>query len=395
MMRIGSSVISIGSLLFIGHSNPCLELRGTELGADTPNKLISVLFVGDTSFGENYQLAIEKEGGGHILKTRGYDYSLMNFFSFLSYADLVIANLETPLTSIPESPLAGKKKYLHAGDVVRTPATLSRHNITAVSLANNHSMDFSIEGLEQTLEALEKRDIQGFGAGLNEIEASKPFDHHFELNDKTFHLLVVAGFEYTKHYDEDFAFYAAEDTGGVNAWTVANAVKQVTAIRTADQNAFIVAFPHWGRNYSWKTEAQTELAHALIDADANLIIGHGAHMLQEIEQYKDRWIIYGLGNFVFNSTGRYRKMNVAPFSLAARLDIVEEEREPSITLKLYPILSDNLITNYQPRFITEKEFKRVHKLLLKHSPEPENLQSRLTNGADEFGLYMSLEVDSD
>ncbi len=387
--------IVIGCLLYIGFSNPCLELRGTEPGADTPNKLISVLFVGDTSFGENYQLAIEKKEGENILKTKGYDYSLKNFSSILRHADLVIANLETPLTSIPESPLAGKKKYLHAGDVVRTPATLRKHNISTVSLANNHTMDFGIEGVEQSLEALEKSDMHVFGAGLSESEASRSFRKNFELYDKTIRLVVVAGFEYTKHYDETYAFYANGNTGGVNAWTTEIAVKQVEAIRKADHNAFIVAFPHWGRNYAWKTEEQTKLAHALIDADADLIIGHGAHMLQEIEQYKDRWIIYGLGNFVFNSPGRYRKMKAAPFSLAARLDMVEQKREITFTLKLYPILSDNMITNYQPRFVTEREFKRVHNLLIKHSPDPENLQNRLISGTDEYGLYFSLDVDSD
>ncbi len=391
MIGLGLGV-KLSGLFFLGFCNPCLELQGAEPVSVAPGQGISVLFVGDKSFGENYQLAIERKWGGHILKTRGYDYSLERFSSFLRQADLVIANLETPLTSLSDSPLAGKKKYLHAGDVVRTLQTLGKHNISVVSLANNHSMDFGIEGLEQSLVSLEKSDMHGFGAGLSEREASKSFRQHFETNDKSIHLVVVAGFEYRKHYDDTYTFYASENAGGVNAWTAVNAVEQVEAIRKADPDAFIVAFPHWGRNYSWKTEKQTKLAHALVNSGANLVIGHGAHKLQEIEHYKNRWIIYGLGNFVFNSPGRYRKMKAAPFSLAARLDMVEQKGEITFTLKLYPILSDNLITNYQPRFVTEKEIKRVHKLLIKHSPESEKLHNALFTDADEYGFYFSLDI---
>ncbi len=385
--------IVIGCAFFIGFGDSCLVLRGAEPGAIPPDEGVSVLLVGDTSFGENYQEAIEKSGGENILKTRGYDYSLKHFASFLRHADLVIANLETPLTSIPESPLAGKKKYLHAGNTVRTPATLKKHNISVVSLANNHTMDYSSEGLRETLQMLESNNLQGFGAGVNEIEALVPYRVPLKLNDKAVRLVVVAGFEYTKHYDETYAFYANGNKGGVNAWTAVNAVEQVEAIRKAEPDAFIVAFPHWGSNYAWKTKAQTELAHALVNAGADLVIGHGAHKLQEIEHFKDRWIIYGLGNFVFNSPGRYRKMKATPFSLAARLDMVEQKGEITFTLKLYPILSDNRVTNYQLRFVTEQEFKRVKKLLLKHSPDPENLQSNLTTGTDEYGLYFSLDIN--
>ena len=395
MVRFGLRLIAIGCLSLFGYCIQSIELDGLETEPIATGQRTSVLFVGDTSFGENYQLGIEKKGGENILKARGYDYSLKHFSTFLRGADLVIANLETPLTSIPVSPLAEKKNYLHTGDTVKTSATLKKHNIAVVSLANNHTMDYGIEGLRQSLEALEKEEMHWFGAGLNESEAAKPFDHHFELNEETIRLVVVAGFEYTKHYDEAYAFYANGNTGGVNTWTAAKVVEQVEAIRKADSDASIVAFPHWGSNYAWKTKTQTKLAHALVNAGADLIIGHGAHMLQEIEHYKDRWIIYGLGNFVFNSPGRYRKMKAAPFSLAARLDMVEQKEEITFTLKLYPILSDNLVTNYQPRFVTEKEFKRVHNLLIKHSPDPEHLQSNLSIGTDEFGYYMSLEVDSD
>ena len=49
-----------------------------------------------------------------------------------------------------------------------------------------------------------------------------------------------------------------------------------------------MAFPHWGRNYQWKTDDQTEMGHDLIDSGIDMVIGHGAHMMQEVERYSFR-----------------------------------------------------------------------------------------------------------
>ena len=81
----------------------------TDVGAKTisvtaratgPNARLSIVFAGDTSFGENYQEHRERRGKENILKSRGYDYTLANFVSTLAEADLAIVNLETPVTSL-------------------------------------------------------------------------------------------------------------------------------------------------------------------------------------------------------------------------------------------------------------------------------------------------------
>ena len=91
-----------------------------------------------------------------------------------------------------------------------------------------------------------------------------------------------------------------------------------------------------------------------------MVIGHGSHMFQEIEKFKGKWIIYSLGNLVFNAPGRYQKKNIHPYSMVAMFDINEQGNNSVINLKLYPILSDNHETNYQPRFVNSKEIKTVY-----------------------------------
>jgi len=145
-------------------------------------------------------------------------------------------------------------------------------------------------------------------------------------------------------------------------------------------------------DYCWKSNKQTELAHALIDAGADLVIGHGAHVMQEIELYRRRWVVYGLGNFMFMSPGRYQKKNVEPFSLAARLDVSENKEGFLASLRLYPLFSDNRQTMYQPRVVTEQEFEKVKALLLQHSPGSEKLKNKMSTGNDEVGRFISLNV---
>ena len=344
-----------------------------------------LLFLGDTSFGESYH-------NQRFLASRGYGSFLAKLTPLLNRADYVIANLETPITNLPTSPLAGKKLYIHWGDVHKTPQALKSHNIRAVSLANNHTLDYGIEGFRQTLKALERVGIEWFGGGLSESQAAEPLRHEFTLGSNRFQLVVAAGFEYQEHYEKAYNFYARKDDGGVNDWTTKKAMDQLRTIRQANPDAFVVAFPHWGQNYRLKTETQRQLAHALIDAGANLVIGHGAHILQEIENYRSRWILYSLGNFVFNSPGRYQKENADPFSLAARLDVSETEGILALRLRLYPVLSDNHVTNYQPRLVTQAELTQVKRNLLQHSPDSGRLQKALYVGEDKIGWFLALDV---
>jgi len=349
-----------------------------------------ILFGGDFSFGENYQNRLQEKGYENILEKKGYDYSLNNFQDILLDSDYVVLNLETVITDIPTSIHEGEKSYIHYSDPEKTGIYLSKYSVNAVSLANNHSFDFGKDGLLQTLTVLEENKIEWFGAGRNVSEASFPIFKTFEVGEEEFNLAMLGVFEYRESYDENYNFYANAQKAGVNSFDLDRTISQIQRIKTFDPDAFVVVYPHWGENYSWKSEKQTEIGHKLIDFGADLILGHGAHKIQEVEYYNGKWIVYSLGNFMFNSPGRYGDYNDSPYSFIAVISLIENNKEISKNLKLYPIFSDNKITNYQPRFLLEEEFDLMTAKLFE---EENRLSNELINfGQDDFGYFIGLTI---
>jgi len=89
----------------------------------------SILFLGDTSFGENYQKREEERGSENILKTKGYDYPLKKFRRVLLNSDLVISNLESPITDMEVSPFEGQKRYIHKMASTIAPKYFNKYNM--------------------------------------------------------------------------------------------------------------------------------------------------------------------------------------------------------------------------------------------------------------------------
>lgn len=360
-------------------------------GGKAERKIKTIMFGGDVCFGETYFLRLEQHRKENILKAKGYDYSFAKLDSLLTKPDVVIVNLETPVTDLNNSPLADSAKYkVHKGDVEKTPLTLKKHNISVVSLGNNHTMDYGGEGLMQTMEILKKNKIDFFGAGRNESVASTPYKIECERKGKKLHVFIIGGLAYANRYEESFNFYASENKAGVRLLAEEKIQEQVKKIRSVDTSAFIIVFPHWLENYRWKSKKQTELCHKMIDAGVDLIIGHGTHMFQEIEQYKGKWIVYSLGNFIFNSPGRFDKTKAHPYSLAAMLTINDKPEEPGMTLQLYPIFSDNLITGYQPHLANKNEFEECRHLLWTHSPDSILLNAGMIPSENKYGLCFEM-----
>lgn len=351
---------------------------------------VRVLFAGDVSFGENYQIKREKSGKPNILKVKGYDYCFEKVDPLLKSAQVVISNLEAPITDIPTSPFTGKKTYIHYTDVVKAPLYLYKHHLTVFTLANNHMLDYGPQGLLQTMDILAKNKMSFFGAGKDEAAASAPYQHKVVLGAKSLNIIVLGGMEFQKKYDTLYHFYATNNKPGIKNWSEKNATDQIKKVRTANPDAFIIMFPHWGDNYQWKNTSQTRLGHSMIDAGADMIIGHGAHMIQEVEIYKGKRILYNIGNLVFNSDGRYQKeKNATPYSFAVGMDIAEGKSGPTMEIRLYPIFGDNLITQFQPRLVTSQEIQKVLELLIAHSNDAVQLKKELQPKEDETGWYLS------
>ena len=206
--------------------------------------------------------------------------------SLLKSADLAVANFENPA---PDN-----FKYHTQGTVFSANphliAGLKDAGIDYVSLGNNHIGDAGPVGLLQTLANLDKYGIRHSGAGKNLAAARTPA------------IMTVDGVKVAiLSYDTIARYYAAgSHKAGSAQLTAANVKVDVAAARKAGAQIVIV-YPHWGTEYSPRPfSAEQKLAHAVIDAGADMIIGNHAHWVGAMEIYKGRPIWYALGNFVFD-----------------------------------------------------------------------------------------------
>ncbi len=239
------------------------------------------------------------------------------------------------------------------------------------------------EGLIETIDALDENNIGYFGAGLDQDEAGKVFVEKFYVDDQEFTLALIGAFEYSATYKNKYSFYADDEKSGVNELYFEHISKKIKDLKEENPNAFVVVFPHWGNNYQEANVSQKNMAHYLITEGADMIIGHGSHMMQEVEKYNGKWIFYSLGNFVFNSPGRYQKLAVDPYSLMAELVLSKALVGDSmnVDLRLYPVVTDNLVTNYQGRFVVDEEFDDISKTL--------NVGD---NCSDDIGQYIDIKI---
>ena len=348
---------------------------------------VKVLFGGDTGGGESYQEQYAKEGGVNILVEKGYEHGMVHLQRLLGAVDFRVANLETPLTTRREG-LPVFKDYVHYSDPVKVPALFTPFRPIAFSLANNHTLDQGVEGLDDTFAALQTAGISWFGAGCNLPTAAKPLIQELRFPDDAITLAVFGAFELRQEYDEQFHFYANAEKGGTAPADVAAVKEAIAKLRQTKPDAFVVYFVHWGSNYVWKNRAQKAMAHDLREAGVDLVVGAHGHMMQEVEHDGRGWIFYGIGNLLFNARGRYDANQAPPFSMPLVVDFSLKDGKPQTAMRVYPIMSDNQKTNYQPRFVTSEEMTRVESLLVEKGAWDAPTRAAVKRGADEIGKYL-------
>lgn len=345
-----------------------------------------LLLAGDIHFGENYA-----SSGRRIARRYGYDHSFENLRALIGRADYVVANMETPATDLPQRTVEGRR-FLHQTSATEAPAALKRNGIRAVSLANNHAMDYGAQGLNDTLESLHRHGLATFGAGQRLEDAAKPLLLRLPSDGgRPRHLAIFGMFEYRPEYDAQYDFYATGATGGVATIDVERFRQLVRRYREQFEDLYVIAFPHWGKNYAWRVRSQIALGRGLIDAGADLVVGHHGHNFQEVERYQGKWILYGIGNFIFNSAGRFAEFDgVPPYGLAVELDFPRSGTGNKIA-RLYPIMSDNERTNFQPAIPEAQEAERSIRHLLSRSGISAS-RSALEIAADPLGAHLSLSL---
>jgi poly-gamma-glutamate capsule biosynthesis protein CapA/YwtB (metallophosphatase superfamily) len=305
-----------------------------EIGTATPTTAeaseIRIAAVGDIMLGGTAEPEMQRYG---------YDYPFERTHSILRQAQIVFGNLEGPLTEGGTSEIP-KKYVFHSPPDMVAPA-LARAGFNIVSLANNHSLDYGLQGLEDTRTALEKEGIQGVGAGRNLAEARTPV---YMVKGG----VTVAFLAYSLTFPEEF--WAGPDKPGT-AFGHEQDVRSDVAAARQKADIVVVSF-HWGQE--GKTELrdyQVQLAHAAIDAGASAVLGHHPHILQAVERYQDGVILYSLGNFAFGSYS-----NTATRSVVALLTFRNRQWSE---LRLLPINVRNAEVVFQPRPLSGRDAAEV------------------------------------
>jgi UDP-N-acetylmuramyl pentapeptide synthase len=319
-----------------------------------------VIIGGDTYFGEHYQQKRADKSELNYLRAFGYNYSGKQLAPLLQRADLTVVNLECALTETESSKLEGQKDYILRAEPKETIDALKTLNVGGVLLGNNHSMDYLAGGLLDTLDHVDRAGIAISGAGRSRQEAQKPILKEFDVEGIPFKLAILSGYEFNS-YHEDMGFYAGVEKPGVNNINFDRLKKQIAELRS--EGFYVIASPHWGQNYCFKDYEQSRLARRFIDVGADLILGHGSHIMNELQQIDGVWTIYGLGNLIFNSEGEYERHGKQPYSLVAELEFSRLGSTIEGYLNLYPIVSCNQLTQFQPTFVDEYQFDQVTEML--------------------------------
>lgn len=279
----------IAAALYLPPTRPALERSGP-IVAPSPAPVnpdtVTLNAVGDVMLSRKV---------GKLITLNGLEYPMAQVADVLADGDLTFANLECPISQ-QGKPLPGKQITFRA-----EPAAvncLRQAGIDIVSLANNHAVDYDSPALLETIDLLSQMGISSVGGGMNLNQARQPV-----IIDKKG--MKIAFLAYSDLADVYFdlkyrRMHRASDTlPGVAPLEMEFMLEDIAKARTlADR---VIVSLHWGTEYrDTPSREQKEMAHKLIEAGADAIIGHHPHWFQGLEVYQGKIIAYSLGNFVMD-----------------------------------------------------------------------------------------------
>ncbi len=266
---------------------------------------VRLLFGGDIYLSDHVLNAWQRGGGIEGILDSGFRQEI-------EQADIFMANQEFPFSN-RGTPEADKQfTFRLPEDKV---SVLQAIGPDIVALANNHALDYGEEALLDTCRVLDSAGILHAGAG-EDLDAAKKLEV-LEAGGKKF------GFLAASRVFPKASWAAGEGHAGMlTAYDSAVLLEEIQkAKETCD---FLTVYVHWGIERNTKPESyQRTLGQQYIDAGADLVIGSHPHVLQGIEYYKGKPIVYSLGNFIFGSS--------IPKTMLLSVT-VPEEGEPSLTM---------------------------------------------------------------
>lgn len=281
-------------------------------------KSLRIKAVGDIVLGRGVEYHLNNQG-------KDYTYPFQYVVDILRSGDIVFGNLEVPMTESDHG-LDPKGKYVIKSKE-KAAEGVKYAGFNVLNLANNHIMDYYERGLFDTINILEKNNIEHCGAGKNIDEARKPAI----LKVKEIKVAVL-GYtdmaEYIYKGNPMISFEAGEDKSGVVPRKYELIKEDIDEIR--ENVDLIIVSLHWGVEDSFEvTDEQKEFAHKLIDDGADIILGHHPHKFQGVEIYEGKPIVYSMGNFIFDQND--------PLKQESFIVSIEFAGKKLISLELLPV----------------------------------------------------------
>jgi poly-gamma-glutamate capsule biosynthesis protein CapA/YwtB (metallophosphatase superfamily) len=226
-------------------------------------------------------------------------------------------------------PASVPRKMFHFRSDAKNVAVLQTAGIDAVSLANNHTLDFGERALSQMLELLDRTGICRSGAGRGIGEACRPV-----ICRAAETTIAVIAFtdnepEWEAGLTKPGVFHVPIDLDDPRAKRLLQIVRRARAV-----SDLVFVSAHWGPNWGRSPpRGEIPFGHALIDAGADLVFGHSPHVFHGIEIYRDRPIIYSAGDFIDDYAVDPIERNDHSFVF-----LIETDIRSILRLSLYPTL---------------------------------------------------------
>jgi poly-gamma-glutamate synthesis protein (capsule biosynthesis protein) len=247
------------------------------IGANSATEKVTLAAVGDV---------LLTRGCGKQIAKHGVNWLFNNTRDILKSTDLAFCNLECPLSTrgIPQ-----KRRFLFRANP-QLASSLHTNGFDVVSLANNHTLDYGRDAMLDTVNAVRESGMTPVGAGKNRADASR-------VKIVKRNGLRVGFVAYSDL--PNYSVVPLPDKPTIAGLDTDSLPKEIKAAKMKC-DALVVSI-HWGSEYmKIPTERQKTIAHLCIDNGADLILGHHPHVLQPVEVYKGKPIVYSMGGFIWD-----------------------------------------------------------------------------------------------